>query len=612
MNKVQRENDQSEQRGNGSGQLPHWDMSVVYPGLDSAEFTAGAQSVVQAIDELQRLFDENQIGTEKASWKGQAPVELFEQVLQCINETMEQASELNAYITSFVATDSRNTLAQARLSEMQLQAVRVNQLGTRLTAWLGSLDVETLLEQSELAQAHAYALHKAKIQSTHLMSPAEEALTAELNMTGGSAWSKLYNNFTSQLLVPLDLGDGTQELPMSSVRNLAYHSDRSLRETAYQAELTAWEKAGLPLAAALNSIKGEVNNLAQRRNWDSVLETTLFQNNIEGETLAAMLAAARDAFPDFRRYLNAKARALGLEKLAWYDIFAPVGQGGRIWSYEEATDFISEQFGTFSPKMQALAERAFREKWIDAEPRAGKRDGAFCMKLRQDESRILANFKDNFNAVSTLAHELGHAYHNLNLAQRTVTQKVTPMTLAETASIFCETIVKKAALAKTEPEEQLVILETSLQGMCQVVVDISSRFLFEQAVFAKRQQRELSVPELNSLMLDAQKQTYGEGLDENLLHPYMWAAKGHYYSSSRSYYNYPYMFGLLFGLGLYARYQETPSTFREEYDDLLSRTGMGDADELSARFGIDIRTPDFWRSSLDVIRADIDRFIELV
>jgi oligoendopeptidase F len=260
--------------------------------------------------------------------------------------------------------------------------------------------------------------------------------------------------------------------------------------------------------------------------------------------------------------------------------------------------------------MGAFARRAFAESWIDAQPRTGKRDGAFCMGLRADESRIAQNYRPAFGGVSTLAHELGHAYHNLCLAPRTALQRDTPMTLAETASIFCETIIRQAALNSDTPEaEQLSILEASLQGSCQVVVDITSRFLFEERVLSARRERELSEGELCDLMAQAQRETYGDGLQDSALHPYMWAAKPHYYGAS--FYNFPYMFGLLFGLGLFAKYQEDPDNFRAQYDDLLSATGMDDAATLALRFGFDLHDTAFWEGSLNVIRADVDRFVLL-
>ncbi|MDQ3226627.1 MAG: M3 family metallopeptidase, partial [Chloroflexota bacterium] len=262
--------------------------------------------------------------------------------------------------------------------------------------------------------------------------------------------------------------------------------------------------------------------------------------------------------------------------------------------------------------LHALAGRAFSENWIDAGPRPGKVDGAYCMWLKDDESRILANYSPGYDSVTTLAHELGHAYHNLNEAGLTPLQRRTPMILAETASTFCETVVKEAALVDADAGERLYILEQSLQGACQVVVDILSRFDFERSLFAARREREVSVSELNRLMLDAQDGTYADGLAKDERHPYMWAVKGHYYSPGLSFYNFPYLFGLLFGLGLYATYQREPELFPDRYDALLGSTGLSSAADLAARFDIDLRSRAFWSASLDVIRADIDRFEKLV
>jgi pepF/M3 family oligoendopeptidase len=592
-------------------------MTVVYPGLESAEFEQGFGAAIGSIDDLTALFDHDGIALRDAGPLDEATVETAERAIERYNAALKELFTLNAYIRSFITTNSRDERAQARLSELQQHFVRLSQLNTRFTAWIGGLDIEGLIERSALARDHAYALRKAKLRATHLMTPELEQLANEQNLTGGSAWSKLYSTFTSQIIVPFARNGETRDLPISALRNMAFDPDREVRRRAYEAELATWERAAVPIAAALNSIKGETNTLTKRRGWETPLDVALFENNIDRSMLDALLAAAREAFPDFRRYLRAKARALGTPAtdsagpaLAWYDLFAPVGRSERVWSYDAAAQFIAEQFGSFSPRLRGLAERAFGERWIDAEPRAGKVGGAFCMYLRRDESRILANYEPSFNGLSTLAHELGHAYHNLNLASRTPLQRSTPMTLAETASIFCETIVVQAALRNADPQEQIAILESSLQNACQVVVDIISRFLFEQSVFERRRQRELSIAEFKALMLDAQRQTYGDGLDESTLHGYMWAAKPHYYSST--FYNYPYMFGLLFGLGLYARYQSDPEGFKAVYDDLLASTGLGDAADLAGRFGIDIRSVDFWRSSLDVVRKDIERFEALV
>jgi oligoendopeptidase F len=587
-------------------ELPRWDMSVVYPGLDSPEYERDLRSVVRALDELEGLFDEAQIDRTESPLNPDLAASILERVLPLYNALNDQVWMLGAYVYAFVSVDSRDEYAQARLSELERHTVRLSKLHTRLTAWAGSQDGDALMERSEQARQHAYWLQRARIATEHMMSPAEEALAAEMRLTSSNAWNKLYGNLTSQIQATVEIRGERQTLTMSMLRNLAYDPDRAVRRAAYEAELQAWEQHAMPIASALNAIKGETNLLTRKRGWDSPMHASLFYSAIDEATLNAMLDAAYEAFPDFRRYLHAKARLLGVERCAWYDLFAPVGKETRAWSYEEAKQFIIEQFATYSQKLSDFARRAFEARWIDAPPQPGKRDGAFCMRLRRDESRILTNYKPSFSGMGTLAHELGHAYHNLCLAERTYLQRQTPMTLAETASIFCNTIIDQAALRDADHEEQIAILEASLQGACQVVVDITSRYLFEKAVFERRAERELSARELCEIMRDAQLQTYGDGLDENALHPYMWAAKPHYYGSA--FYNYPYMFGLLFGLGLYALYLDDPDGFRARYDDLLSRTGMADAPTLAAEFGFDLRTPAFWRGAFDTIRQNIERF----
>ncbi len=592
--------------------LPRWDLTVPYSGLDSLEFRAAFQETIQAIQDLETCFERHRIaGGVQVNTLSSEQVQAFEEAIQAVNLAMDRAGQLSAYVSMFIATDSTDALAQQRHSELQAHLVRLDKLLTRLVAWLGTLPIQALMERSPVAAEHAHMLRRAHVQARHLMDPSQEDLAAELRLSGGQAWSRLYHNFTSQLQVSVELPEGSRVLPMSEVRNLAYHPDRSVREQAYRAELAAWEKAAVPVAAALNSIKGEANTLIQRRHWPSALAASYFQNNVDAESVEAMFRAAQEFLPDLRRYLRIKARLLGLEQLAWFDLFAPVVQSSHRWTFQEAATLIIHQFHAFSEKMGQLAERAFAEGWIDAEPRVGKRDGAFCMRLRGPESRVLVNFKPGYNAVRTLAHELGHAYHNLNLAHRPPLQRLTPMVLAETASTFCETLVREAALAQTDATEQLLILESALQDATQTVVDITSRFLFEQAVFEKRSQRELTQDELCQLMLEAQRSTYGDGLDSRFLHPYMWSVKPHYYHPGLHFYNYPYLFGLLFALGLYAQYRRDPEGFRSLYDDLLASTGVAETDELAARFGIDIHSVDFWRSSLALIREDVRRFEQL-
>lgn len=592
--------------------LPRWDLSRLYPGLESAEFEQGFTSLLESVDQLERDFNRAEIGWGSALMLDEDIVADFERILTALNAVFAQGESIRAYLYGHVTTDSRDEDAQARFSELRQRSVALEKLDTRFTAWIGRLPIDELIARSPVAEAHAFPLRRLHESASHLMSEKEEALAAELEPSGGAAWSRLHGNLTSQITGTVEVDGRPQDLPLSAIRNLAMHPDRGLRQRAWMAELDACERHALPLAAALNGVKGEVLTTGGRRGWADPLDAAIFHNNIDRGILTALIDEARSSLPDFRRYFRLKARALGQEELTWFDLFAPVGAAARSWSWHDAEAFIEEQFGTYSDRMRALAERAYAERWIDAAPRPGKVGGGYCMWLIGDESRILVNYVPAYDGVSTLAHELGHAYHNLNEAGLTPLQRETPMTLAETASTYCETIAKEAALVDATEEERLYIIEQSLQGAAQIVVDILSRFEFEQAVFAARRERELSVGELNRLMLQAQESTYGEGLAQDARHQYMWAVKGHYYSPSRSYYNFPYLFGLLFGLGLFAYYQEHPEGFQDRYDEMLASTGRASASDLAARFGIDLHARDFWRSSLDVIRNDIARFEELV
>lgn len=590
--------------------LPHWEMHTVFPSLDSAEFKTSFQQLIEDINQLETVFDTHHIGQVDSSTVDTAVVQTFDTVLQQFNHTLEVADLIQVYLYSFISTDSRNSTAQARFSELLPSLSKIELLSTRFTAWIGSLDVETLIGQSTLAQEHAFTLRRAHQGALKLMSNAEEALASKLSITGSTSWQQMFQNFSSQLKVQVELDGEQKSLPLPAAQNLAFHLDRDVRARSYHAVLDTLKEAAVPMAAALNAIKGETLTLCRERGWESPLDMALFHNATDRATLDAMMSACREAFPDFQRYLKTRARALGLPVLAWYDQLVPLGQGGRSWAYHEATQFIVDQFGTYSDSLKQMAQRAFSEGWIDAEPRDGKSGGGFCMGLRDEESRILVNFDANFTSVGTLAHELGHAYHNVNLAKRTPLQKQTPMTLAETASTFCQKIIENAALKQATPADKLVIIDGLLEYATRVILGASSNFLFEQALFDKRAERELSVEELCALDVATQKETRGDAIDPELLHPYRWAYVPHFYGST--FYNFPYIFGLLFGLGLYAQYQADPDRFRAGYDDLLSSTGMDDAAELAARFGMDIRQPSFWQASLDVLRADVDEFEKLV
>lgn len=599
--------------------LPHWNLSNVYPGLESDEFDEAVRRFTALLDELDEYLAANQIASDGPV--PPEPVDLAGRLggyLDRMNAIQRLGGTLRAYLHAFVTTDSYNTAARRRMSELEPLLVRVERQEVLFKSWLGAVAQQAKLLEQALgepgsARGHAFYLKQTAEQSRYLMSAAEESLASELSLSGALAWQKLQGVVTSQLRVPFERDGRVEELPISVLQNLRRAPDGKVRRRAYEAELAAWESVREPLAACLNGVKGTVATLNRRRGRVDALHEPLDQARIDRATLEALLGAMADSFPAFRRYWQAKARRLGQEVLPWWDLFAPVGQLERRYTWAEAREFILAQFGGFSERLSAFARRAFDHNWIDAEPRNGKRGGAFCMAVPAvDESRVLCNFDGSLDQVLTIAHELGHAYHNECHVGKTMLQVKTPMTLAETASIFNETIITDALLARAANEDsELAILESFLIGAGQVIVDIYSRYLFEREVFARRAEAELSADDFCQLMLDAQRATYGDGLDDRHLHPYMWAWKPHYYRPTLSFYNFPYAFGLLFGLGLYAVYQERGAAFLPEYDQLLRSSGEGTAADLAARFGINLRQPDFWAGSLRLIERRIERYLAL-
>ncbi|HVX64175.1 MAG TPA: M3 family oligoendopeptidase [Pirellulales bacterium] len=593
-------------------QPTRWDLSNVYSGLEGDDYAAAFAELEQQLSDLQAFCDERQIrrlNEQPAETKHLA--ETLIEAVERANAAAVLAESLDSFIHAFVSTDSYNALAAREASKLELVETRRKQLHVRLQGWLGALEslLPELIAGHDTLERHAFFLHDAARQSRYLMSEEQEALAAELCLDAGSAFGKLQGNATSQLKVAFEREGQSELLPITVIRNLSYDPDPEIRRRAYEAELQGWHSIRTTVAACLNGVKGTALTLNRRRHRPSVLHAALDQNRIDRPTLDALLGAIREAFPMFRRYLSAKARKLGKQQLAWWDLFAPLGASHTTFSWRQARDFIVEKFGTFHADLGEYAALAFDRNWIDGAPRDGKRGGAFCMPVvGVDESRILANFDGSFEQVSTLAHELGHGYHNDCQRGLAPLLRGTPSTLAETASIFCETLIAEAALDEARPEEQLMILEAQLAGATQVCLDISSRFLFESAVFARREESELSPEEFCDLMLAAQGETYGDGIDPATYHRYMWLWKPHYYSHEHNFYNFPYAFGHLFGLGLYAVYRQEGAGFVPRYKELLRATGQDYAAPLAARFGIDITQPDFWRQSLQIVAGQLEKF----
>jgi pepF/M3 family oligoendopeptidase len=585
-------------------------LDNIYESLESADYCAAFARLESLVDELETFFNDRQV--RRLTAPPTDPVaEVLDEALRRVNEIGVLAGKLESFVYAYFTTNSYDAAAARETSKLEIVSARRQKLGVRLQAWIGSLAerLPSLIAERPALAEHQFFLTDSARRSKYLMAEELESLAADLCLDAGAAFGKLQGSVTSQLKVPFERDGKVETLPITVVHNFLYAADSALRERAYRAEIAGWESIRTTVAACLNGVKGTAQTLARRRGREHVLDEALDDNRIDRATLDAMLDAIREAFPVFRRYLRAKAKRLGQPQLRWWDLFAPLGDASKTFRWNEAREFIVSTFARFDRDLSDFAAQAFDGRWIDAEPRDGKRGGAYCMEVwGVEESRILANFDGSFEQVSTLAHELGHGYHNHCQRGLPPLRRGAPMTLAETASIFCETLIAESTLAEVSRDEQLPILESQLCGATQVCLDISSRFLFESAVFQRRASSEISPDELCQLMLAAQKATYADAVEESTYNPYMWLWKPHYYSHTHNFYNFPYAFGHLFALGLYGIFRREGASFVPRYQQLLRSTALDQAAPLAARFGIDITQPAFWQGSLKIIAGQVERY----
>lgn len=574
-----------------------WDLTKLYRDFDDprlTEDTLKLSEMTQSMLKRAQDFD----GSTKA--------------LVEIIRNAEAMTILELKVSSFtfltISADANNAQALAAYDKLQPIGNVASQFISALSAKLGQVeDLEALIASDDLLKTHGYLLRKLKAQAQHVIDPVLEPTVLKMQMTGGSAWSQLRGQLDAGLMIDFEEDGKVTQLPLSALRGKAYSADPNVRKRAYEAEIAAYPRIETAMAACLNGIKGEAITLCELKHFDSVLDMALDSGNMDRATLDALLAAMKESLPMFRRYFRLKAEMLGYEGgLKFYDLFAPVGSADKTYTPEEARQLMVDVLGGFSPRMGQMINRAFDERWIDLFPREGKRGGAFCSGIApMGISYVLTNYEGSYSSVSTIAHELGHAYHNECMRDVPVLLTDYPMPLAETASIFNETLMAEKLLQGADRDMRIAMLEQQLDDGAQVIVDILSRYLFEYEVIERRNDHTLSAAELNQIMLDAQRQTYGDGLDPDCMHPYMWACKPHYYSTGVHFYNFPYAFGQLFALGVYARYEEKGAAFLSEYEKLLQAAGNGDVREVAASIGIDVTDIQFWRSSLNVFERKL-------
>ena len=578
----------------------NWDLTVFYKDFDDPEFK----------DDLARLPKEIDAFTAAIAAPAEDEVRKLVSLVHQEEALSNLFERLSLMIELTLSVDANNKAANAAMAPLMRAVMGSSLASNAFSRYLASLEnLDAIIDADDELKARAFALREAAENAKHQLPEALEEPVMKMQLSGGQAFSQLRDKLDATLTVDYD----GKAIPLSAARAMAYDADADVRRKAYDAELASYKKIEIPMSYCLNNIKAEGETMAKLRGYKGVLDMALAHSRMDEKTLEAMWTAIREALPEVREYFKAKGRLLGHENgLPFYDLFAPVGQSTRTYTVDEARALLLDLFGKFCPEMGEMMRTAFDEGWIDMYPREGKSGGAFCSGYyAKNISRVMTNFAGSASDVSTLAHELGHAFNNRMLHHKPIMMTETPMPLAETASTFNETLLISQLLKTATPEEELTLLDSCLVEQTQTMVDIYSRFLFEQKVVAAQADHALDVDELKETMLWAQEQSYGDGLDPEYRHPYMWACKSHYYSTGVHFYNFPYAFGGLFARGLYEKYMQEGAAFVPVYRKLLYATPVCTVEDTAKVAGIDLTDKKFWENSMLSYRHNVDEFERL-
>ena len=581
--------------------MNEWSLDVLYKGYDDEAFRNDFKKMDTLIQRCTQAADQLSHTDETAA---------LHSMLSLLEEFHTLADRVGHFISLKQSTNTSDGRTVSLMNQFSQKFSGITKANARFNRYVAEIeDLDACIEQDALLKEYSYLLHTIKEDSKYLLSDDVEEVLSKMNISGGEAWANLQEYLTS--IVEVDYKK--EATTLSQIRNMAYDSDPQVRKSAYEAELKAYDKIRDAVAFSLNSIKAQVLTECELRGFASPLAMTLHNAHMKQETLDALLHTMQSYMPKFHAYLKRKAELLGYKNgLPWYELFAPLGEETKTYRVEEAKEYLLKHFRPFAEDMADMMERAFDESWIDFFPRKGKVGGAFCANLSGvKQSRVLTNYDGALGDIVTLAHELGHAYHGMMIENHRPLNTDYAMPVAETASTFNENIIMNAAIEEAQGQEKITLIENQLQDLTQVICDIYSRFLFEKTVFEKRKDSFMFADELEAIMIETQKQAYGDGLDPDYLHPYMWICKSHYYSSGLSFYNFPYAFGALFARGLIVKYQQEKDAFVPKYRELLKATTISSVEDVAAMADIDLCDEAFWTSCLDTCAQRIDEFLEL-
>jgi oligoendopeptidase F len=580
-----------------------WDLETFFKGgSDSPEFKAYIDQIAVNLEQLNSQLDSIE------------DVKELSAVVTTIQSVMNQVREAGAFISCLQAQDVNDKKAGELRGKTTTLSASFQALLGKFDQFLLSIndqDWNDLINQDEIKSLR-FVLEERKERAAEKLSVDQESLILGLGVDGYHGWSQMYDTITGKILIPFEENGEVKQLSIGQAANKFSNPDRNVRKTVFENWEQAWEENGDLISQTLNHLAGFRLTTYKNRGWDEVLKEPLFINRMKQETLDTMWNVIDKYKPVFAEYLQRKASLLGLEKLSWYDLDAPLASATNTVSYQEGAEFILENFAKFGPKMADFSRMAFEDRWIEAEDRSGKRPGGFCTSFPEKaESRIFMTYSGTASNISTLAHELGHAFHQHVMNDLEPLNQRYAMNVAETASTFAEMIVADAAVKNATSEgEKLALLEDKVQRSVALYMNIHSRFLFETSFYEERKQGMVSQSRLNELMENAQKTAYLDSLDT--YHPTFWASKLHFHITGVPFYNFPYTFGYLFSLGIYAKALEEGQGFEEKYIALLRDTGRMTVEDLAEKhLGVDLTQPDFWEKAVLLSVQDVKDFLDM-
>ena len=586
-----------------------WDLDVFFEGgSGSSQFLQHLEKVKGQIAEFQSAIDEWEVPTTSND-------DTLTGILQAFQDVSQHLRQAGAFVSCLQAQDTNDTRANELRGMVTTLGSRLSTVLTNFDEKLSNIDKGTwkgLLEQDSLKEL-SFILNERRRNAGEKLPKEQEALINALGIDGYHGWGEMYDTIVSQVKIPFEENGKTVQLSVGQADNKFASSDRKVRRQVFKEWEKAWDKQSDLLANTLNHLSGFRLSVYKQRGWDHTLKEALDYNRMQQETLDVMWEVISDNKQPFADFLKKKAELLGVEKLSWADLDAPVGEVGTTYNYQEGAEFIEKHFADFGDELTNFTKTAFEDRWIEAEDRAGKRPGGFCTSFPvSNQSRIFMTYSGTPSNVSTLAHELGHAFHSYAMKDIHPLNRGYAMNVAETASTFAEMIVSDAAVNNANSkEEKLVLLEDKIQRSVAFFMNIHARFLFETRFYEERKNGMVSKKRLNELMENAQKEAYADSLEE--YHPLFWGSKLHFFITGVPFYNFPYTFGYLFSLGIYAQAVKEGKGYEKKYMAMLEDTGSMTVEELAQKhLGVDLTKREFWEEGVKLCIKDVEDFMEMV